>query len=290
MQVDAGRERRLTLHGVDFHVTEYASDGVGPPLMCLHGGMAHSRFFDFLAPLLGTHARPFAVDRRGHGASDWAEPGSYNTGQDIADTEEICRAISPEPWVLVGHSQGGIYSVPLAQRGRLPLLALVLLDIPFDPLAPALQRTGRRLRRVPQIRYPDAEVAQRGFQPYPLPHRASEAACEYLAEHSFRPEEDGSWVSRFHWARMRQERDPSGDLLGDFPERYAELDLPVLVVRGGDSSILPRAEFDDMVARLPRGRGVEIPDTTHSLHLEEPAAVAQAINEFLAALTTAGAV
>lgn len=284
MSPSSGREHRVTLHGTDFHVTDYSPEGDGPPLMCLHGGMAHSRFFDFLAPGLVDCARPFAMDRRGHGESRWAEPSTYTTGQDIEDIEEVCRALSAEPWILVGHSQGGIFSVPIAQRAKLRVRALVLLDIPFDPHAPALQRTGRRLKRVPQIRYPDAATAQRGFQPYPLPHRASEDVCAYLAQHSFRQEADGGWISKFHWARMRQERDPTGHYLGDFTDRYGQLDLPVLSVRGGDSSILPPDEFEEMLRRLPHGHGVEIPAATHSLHLEKPAEVATAIRNFVEGL------
>ncbi|MFP6663378.1 MAG: alpha/beta hydrolase [Deltaproteobacteria bacterium] len=285
--VETFAERSLTIDDLSFHLTDYRGRVDASPLMCLHGGMAHSRFFDFLAPRLRDVARPFALDRRGHGESDWTEPGNYGFRRDIEDIEAACMQVDPAPWILLGHSQGGVLSVPLALRQRLPLRALILLDMPFDPLAPSMRRTGDRLRRVPQIRYPSWEVATRGFQPYPLPHKANDAVVEHLAGHSFRASDEGGFLSKFHWARMRGPRDPDGNMLADFPDRFREIKIPVLVLRGGESSILPANEYAEMVARFPAATGAEIAGTTHSLHLEKPEAVAEVIRDFLTGLPPA---
>jgi pimeloyl-ACP methyl ester carboxylesterase len=40
-----------------------------------------------------------------------------------------------------------------------------------------------------------------------------------------------------------------------------------------------------MNRRIPVARGVEIPDATHNIHAEQPAAVGHALREFLAEIS-----
>jgi esterase len=287
MDLDAGRTRRLRIDGLQFHVQDYGGSSGATPLMCLHGGMAHTGFFDPLASRLVEVARPFSMDRRGHGNSEWTEKERYGFRRDVEDLEEACAQLAPEPWVLIGHSQGGVLTIPTLQRPNLKFAGAVLLDIPFDPMAPEMRKTGDRLRRIPQIRYPSEAAAKRGFQPYPLPHQASEEMVSYLADRSFRPSGDGGYFSKFHWARMRALREPDAGLLEDFTEQFRKIDCPVLAIRGGDSTILSAEDHAEMVRRLPQGQGVTVSGATHSLHLEKPSEIASLIAEFLSGIATA---
>ena len=77
-----GRPQLLTIDDLRLHVLAYVStahqhDASRPPLLLLHGGMAHARWWDLVAPQLADVARPFAFDRRGHGDSDWTEVERY---------------------------------------------------------------------------------------------------------------------------------------------------------------------------------------------------------------------
>lgn len=287
MELDAGQPRRLTIDGLQFHVQDYGGAAGALPLMCLHGGMAHTGFFDALASRLVDVARPFSMDRRGHGNSEWTDKERYGFRRDVEDLEEACAQLAPEPWVLMGHSQGGVLTVPTLQRSNLKIAAAVLLDIPFDPMAPEMRKTGERLRRIPQIRYPSEAAAKRGFQPYPLPHQASDEMVAYLADRSFRPSGDGGYFSKFHWARMRALREPDAGLLEDFTEQFRNIDCPVLAIRGGDSTILSAEDHAEMVARLPQGQGATVSGATHSLHLEKPAEIATLIGNFLEGISPA---
>lgn len=282
--LDSGRPRTLAIDGLQLQARVYAGAADTPALMCLHGGMAHTGFFDPLVAHLTAVARPFAMDRRGHGDSDWAAKERYGFLRDVEDLEEACTQLDPGPWVLVGHSQGGVLTVPALLRGNLPIAGAVLLDTPFDPMAPEMRKTGDRLRRIPQIRYSSEAAAKRRFQPYPLPHQAPEDVVKYLADRSFRPSGDGGYFSKFHWARMRARRDSDAGLFEDFTNQFQRIPCPVLAIRGGDSTILSAQDHAEMLDRLPDGVGVTIPGATHSLHLEQPEAVAAAIAAFLADL------
>lgn len=268
------------------HVLDHAGDDRDgsdprPPLLLLHGGMAHARWWDLVAPALAQHARPFALDRRGHGDSDWTDPARYGWERDLLDIEEAMRTLAREPWTVVGHSQGGFLAVHLTTRRNVPIERVVLLDVPLNPTSPTLLRARRALSRIPQIRYSSLENAMRRFQPYPAPHRVPEEIRLYLARHSFKPTADGGWTSKFHW-QMHQQPRPGPSPLADVGERLRRVEVPTLVLRGEHSSILSREEHAELVARLPHGVGVEIADATHSLHAEQPDAVARAIARFLA--------
>jgi pimeloyl-ACP methyl ester carboxylesterase len=273
----------LTVDGLRLQVRVWPGDG--PPLMLLHGGMAHSGWWHGVGPALASSCRPFAFDRRGHGESDWADTERYGWHRDIADVEAVMRELDPGPWVLAGHSQGGLLAVEVAAAGRVPLAALVLVDVPLEPRSPALRRTGRALRRMPQIHYATIEDAVRRFQPFPPRHRIPGEELRRLAEESFRPTPDGRCTSRFHWQRFQADGEVEDEHpLDDFAGGLARITSPTLVLRGAESTILSERHYSEMVRRIPDARGVEIPDATHNIHAEQPAAVASAIGEFLADL------
>jgi len=232
---------------------------------------------------LASTFRLFALDRRGHGRSDWTDVGNYGWTRDLEDAEHVGAALHAGPWIVVGHSQGGLLSVHLALRGRLPMRALVVLDSPLDPRAPSLRSAGASFRRMPQVRYPSLASATRRFQPYPSPHHVPEEVLRRIAHESFKPSGDGGVVSRFHWKRFQADDGPPHPL-ECFRDDLARVPVPTLVVRAEESTILSAADHATFVRRLPHGQGAVVPGTTHSLHVERPAAVATEIRSFLSRL------
>ncbi len=287
-----GRSAFFTVDGLRFHVrtwepaaTVVVPDATRdrPPLLLLHGGMSHAHWWDPLAPRLVPAARPFAIDRRGHGDSDWATPETYGWERDLADIEAIVERLEAGPWVLVGHSQGGLLAVDLALRERFAVAGLVLLDIPLHPAGPTLRRTGRLLRKVPQLRYASLADAVRAFKPFPLPHRVPHDTLAEIGRSSFKATDDGGYTAKFHWKILQRDA-PEPHPLHDFADRLTRIAVPTLCLRGAESTILSAAEHAQQVARIPHARGVEIPATTHHLHVEQPAAVAAALLTFLGSL------
>ena len=282
-----GRSLRLEIGGVALHVVDHGAESEGAaarPLLLLHGGMGHSRWWDLVAPPLTDVAHPYALDRRGHGDSDWADPDAYGWERDLLDAEETMRRLSPLPWSIAGHSQGGLLAVHLATRGHVPIRELILLDVPLHPQSPSLQRAGQAFRRIPQIRYPSLDAAVNRFQPFPPQHHVPPDVLDYLARHSFKAAGDdtGELVSKFHWKSYQRDRSREDNPLADHDQRLRAIGMPVLSIRGGHSTILSRDDQSDLLRMLRDGRGVEIPGTTHSLHAERPELVAAAMREFLA--------
>jgi pimeloyl-ACP methyl ester carboxylesterase len=283
----------LTVDGLGLNVVDYGpaagrdGDAALPPLLLLHGGMSHARWFDPLAPLLACAYRPFAIDRRGHGDSDWTDVERYGWENDLADTAAAAKQLDGGPWTVVGHSQGGLLAADLALCGPGLVTALVLLDVPLRPSSASMRRTGAALRKVPQLRWPSLDAAVRAFRPFPLPHRVPPDVLERIARMSFKPTDDGGYTSKFHWKSMRTGRPRDGRPVAPFAERIRGIAAPTLCLRGEESTLLSREDHAEMVRRLPTARAVEIPRTTHNLHVEEPELVAHAILEFAGLLAGA---
>ena len=91
-----GRSLRLEIGGVALHVVDHGAESEGAaarPLLLLHGGMGHSRWWDLVAPPLTDVAHPYALDRRGHGDSDWADPDAYGWERDLLEMPAHVPAI-----------------------------------------------------------------------------------------------------------------------------------------------------------------------------------------------------
>jgi pimeloyl-ACP methyl ester carboxylesterase len=269
------------------HVEPAHAAGSGSrPLLFLHGGMAHARWWDLVAPALAQAGSGYALDRRGHGDSDWTTANAYGWERDLLDAEAVISALDgyDRPWTIVGHSQGGLQAVHLARRARVPIEALVLVEAPLHPVSPRLSRAGNHFAKIRQPRYSSLDSAIDTFRPFPAAHTIAPDVVRYIASHSYKPTEDGTFTSKFHWRVFQGTREARANPLADFAAQIAALDVPTLVVRGSDSSILLADEAAAFVSALRRGRAVEVAGATHNPHLEQPAAVVQAIAEFIASL------
>jgi pimeloyl-ACP methyl ester carboxylesterase len=142
-------------------------------------------------------------------------------------------------------------------------------------------KAGDSFRRIRQVRYPSLEAAIESFRPFPTPHHIAPGDLRHIATQSFKPTENGGFTTKFDWQVFRRNHSNVENPLADFPDQLAALDVPVLSLRGEESTILTAADQQELVARLRHGSGVLIPRATHNLHAEAPDDVARAIDAFL---------
>jgi pimeloyl-ACP methyl ester carboxylesterase len=125
--VDVGGGRSLFLHCV----------GSGSPTVVLEAGFGADSFsWQDVQPDVGRGTRTCAYDRAGTGNSV-APPGVRDARDEIADLRRLLRAarIQP-PYVLVGHSYGGMLARVFAHLYPSETAGLVLID--------TMGRDGRR--------------------------------------------------------------------------------------------------------------------------------------------------
>ena len=126
-QVQIGGGRSLFLHCV----------GSGSPTVVLEAGFAANTFaWRDVQPELGRTTRACAYDRAGTGNSV-APPGVRDARDEISDLRRLLgRARIDPPYVLVGHSYGGVVARVFAQLWPAETAGLVLID--------TMGRDGRR--------------------------------------------------------------------------------------------------------------------------------------------------
>ncbi|MGH7894624.1 MAG: alpha/beta fold hydrolase [Candidatus Binatia bacterium] len=273
------RSRLLDAGGCRVHVVEWGEPG-HPPLLLLHGGMAHARWWDLVAARLADGLHVFAVDMPGHGDSPWLDPSSY-AHVELPVVRALLATLAPGPWTLGGHSNGGLQAVVAATEDGAALARLVVVDIPLDPAGPRLVRSGMGFRRMPQPCWTTREEAVASFRLFPKDGGAPSEILRYVGEHSVREDGNGTWTSKFDWRYFRG-RDPDApNPYEAFPERLRRIPCPTLVMRGEHSSIQSAEDHAEMLARIPAATGAVIVGSGHNPHVEQPAETAHAIATFV---------
>ena len=122
-----------------------------PPIVLIHGGGAHSRWWDHVAPLLADTFRMVALDLSGHG--DSGRRGVYSLRLWAGEVVAVCRHLDRPP-VVVGHSMGGFVGLAAAAVAPEAMAGLVTVDSPVRQLPPSelALRAERSTRPAPHYR------------------------------------------------------------------------------------------------------------------------------------------
>jgi pimeloyl-ACP methyl ester carboxylesterase len=263
----------LSISGLRLQCYEWG-DPTAPPVVLLHGGSAHARWWDRFADAIADAYHVVALDLRGHGNSEHADPPAYRIEHYADDVAKCIDALGLAPVIVVGHSLGGLVSAAYAGRAPERLTALVIVDSQVK-ISAAGARYMRRLRHFPQPLYRDHDAAMRRFRLLPTQTNADPALLAHVAVHAMRQLPDGRWTLRFDRASLS---DPEPQ---DRLSTLQQLRCPILLVRGVHSTLLPHDKFAALLAALPHAAGVEIPDAHHHVMLDNPPAFARAVRAFL---------
>lgn len=188
----------------------------------------------------------------------------------VNDSVDLLKKLGPERPILVGLSIGGLYAARAWLEGA-NALKLVLIN--------TLRHNGPRLKWIGDALVRAVEIG--GLQllrDLYLPLLMNE---DWLAENRETFLQDpGEYVALAPENgpyRLLAEAGPTADW--DFP--YERLDLPTLIVTGlQDHIFLEHNAVDELFAKLPQGKRVDMPDAGHLIPGEHPEALADCIAEF----------
>jgi pimeloyl-ACP methyl ester carboxylesterase len=274
----------LTANRLRHHLLEWGS-GARVVLLC-HGFLEHAHVWQWVAPRLaaaGWHV--YALDWRGHGDSDRVGAGGYYHFADyVADLAGLVRALGGRV-ALVGHSMGGNATLLYAgtEPERVSALALVegLGPPDSDPATGVERYVGwladlERQAERPRPPLTRAAATARLRANYP---RLSADAVALLVEHGTRAVDGGV---EWKFDALHQTRAPQPYYAAQARPFWQRVACPVLYV-AGDASALRYSEeiLADRLGAL-RARRAVIAGSGHHPHLEQPAALADLLIEFLA--------
>lgn len=121
------------VNGVNLHYLDWG--GVGPMLVFLTGMGCSVHIFDEFAPRFTDKFHVLAVDRRGHGDSDYPETG-YDPDTLTEDLRQFLDALQIDQVILAGHSMSYIELTHFAALYPERVLKLVYLDAAYDNSSP----------------------------------------------------------------------------------------------------------------------------------------------------------
>jgi pimeloyl-ACP methyl ester carboxylesterase len=261
-------EATVLADGVRICYRAWGNAGPGG-IVLVHGGAAHSRWWDHVAPLL-TQGRPVvAVDLSGHGDSDRREKYTLDHWAHEVVAVAADAGLTDTP-VVVGHSMGGAVALRAAGLYGADLAGIVVIDTPVHDLSPE-DRAAMDARAFGPLRiYPSREAAIARFRPIPdqpiLPYVRA-----HVAATSIHAVQDG-WTWKFDPRIFG--RAQSTELLHQLACRVA--------LFHAEHGIVPPQTAELMYDKLGRRAPViDIPAAGHHVMLDHPIALVTGIRALL---------
>lgn len=251
----------------------------GPGVVLVHGGAAHSGWWDHIGPLLGSERRVVAVDLSGHG--DSGRRREYMLAAWSAELAALAAAGGiTEQLTVVGHSMGGYVSLTLGCLRPDAVDGIVVIDSPVPGLAPepalAREPTVDSMKKRHRTKA-DALARFRVIPPDPhvLPWVAAHVANESVVEDA------GGWTWKFDPLSLSRDRTLPTTLVSGLTTRLA-------ILRAEHGLITP-AIAAGMVSLYGRPAPVvELPGCGHHVPLDDPIALVVALRSILAVWDSTG--
>jgi pimeloyl-ACP methyl ester carboxylesterase len=258
--------------------------GDGPDVLLCHPTGFHGRVWEPVAARLAPVARCWALDFRGHGASDLPASASLHWPRLADDVLAVVDHLGLTGVRGVGHSMGGAALVMAEQDRPGTMQALWCYEPILFP--PAEARTAGNPLSAAALRrrrwFPDREAALANYAAKPPMRSFDPDALAAYVEHGFRDVPDGGVELCCPPEVEAAVFDGAVGTTGF--ARLGEVRCPVTVAVGGAGSA--PAQLGPVVARrLPSGHLRPFPQLTHFGPMEDPAAIAAALRDELLAPT-----
>jgi pimeloyl-ACP methyl ester carboxylesterase len=252
------------------------SEGTGPTVVFVHGGLTRGSGWIGVTSLLRDTFTCVMLDQRGHGASDWG--GGPDLGRATDDLLFVIDRLGPVH-ALVGHSYGALVALEAARQAtsdQIPRLAVY--EPPLSLGGPIMDR--QRLARVSAaVAAGEFEVALRLHLESPIGGMSPAEADAFASNPMMRSAFADLVVQAPSIAPALETVIPLDDA-----EPYRKIEVPTLLLLGSASSEVPfRRSIAALDEVIPDSRIAVLEGQTHMATLFAPHLVADALGPFLTA-------
>jgi pimeloyl-ACP methyl ester carboxylesterase len=247
-------------HRVVYHA--WGADDNPNVVVCVHGVGRNGRDFDVLGEALAPTHRVLAIDMPGRGQSEWLrDPMNYVFPVYLGTLAALVAASGADEVAWVGTSMGALLGIVVAAQPGTPVRRLVVNDA-----GPVIEASG--LARIAQYFGTDPSFAtydelERYIRTIAASFGAlTDAQWAHIARMNARQRADGTWGLGY---------DPA--IAVPFRAQPAPVNLwplwdaircPTLVLRGEHSDLLSHETAQEMAARGPHARVVEVAGVGHA--------------------------
>jgi len=275
-------------------------EGNGPQTVILEAGShADTTTWFKLQPLLAASAKVCSYDRAGYGFSDGG-PLPRDLAAEVADLHALIQhAKLHTPLLLVGHSRGSNIARLYAQRYPADLNGLVLIDPPAQDVASVAPEWAKQEAQMSEQRFSFIHQCEAGAEKHQLASPPSAlAACvaggnpaasakvnASIAAYKFKP---------VFWRTLESELRDNAVIYGQPVSPRETLGaLPVTVLTASDTyadapgdirgtlEAARDATQAKILATTTHGQRILVDHASHDIQLDQPVAVANAVDALL---------
>eukprot|EP00747_Dinoflagellata_sp_TGD_P179861 gnl/TRDRNA2_/TRDRNA2_31383_c0_seq1.p1 gnl/TRDRNA2_/TRDRNA2_31383_c0~~gnl/TRDRNA2_/TRDRNA2_31383_c0_seq1.p1 ORF type:complete len:336 (-),score=31.99 gnl/TRDRNA2_/TRDRNA2_31383_c0_seq1:56-1030(-) len=285
-------DRHVDVYGIQIHYQLWSArtTTTSPPgIVLVHGGSAHSHWWDWTAPFLSEDCTVAALDLSGHGESD--ERAEYSTDLNADEVMAVCKELvhlgcRPKPYI-VGHSFGGWVCLTLAAREFARQLGgVVVFDSAVPPPHISLSPPPR-VEKKPGLSTMEGMLAR--FRLMPPQDVENQYLLDYIGPLSLR-QRDGIYMWKDDPRRMVKTRLFAG---GAMSKRLQGLQCRLAVFYGQNSAFFTKKNADvvaymkaQCAEHTPGGEAftpvIGIPGAQHHVMFDQPIAVVSILQTLLA--------
>jgi proline-specific peptidase len=267
----------VPVQGYRLYWKSVGEPGPAGTIVVLHGGPGATH--EYLLPLVDLAAYGYRVvfyDQLGCGRSELArDEAEYSVDRDVADLDELRRALRIDRMHLLGSSYGGLMALAYALAHPAPLVTLTsasgLASVPLT-----VREMARLCRELPPPfpAFLDRHAARGEFQ---HPEYLA-AAGEFLHRHLCRltpwPAEVTYSIEHTNSAKYRRMNGPNEFTITgtirdwDATDRLGEIRVPTLVTAGRYDEVTPRVA-ESIHRGIPGSELVVFPESSHLPFWEE---------------------
>ncbi|MCB2100725.1 MAG: alpha/beta hydrolase [Rhodobacterales bacterium] len=245
----------------------YTDHGAGRPIVLVHGWAAHGGYFNVLVPHLEDRFRVVLPDMRGHGRSrmNGERPTLADMGDDLY---ALLGTLGRDDAVVVGWSMGTLVMFDCLRRHGAGRMGGIVIE---DMTACILNGPDWHLGVRNNFSHADSDRIMATMRLNWASYAA--AIAPRLYGRSTPPPPDlATWTVN---ELMDNEPEPLAAIWAtlvdqDYRDLLPTLDLPALIIHGGDSHVYPVETGMAMAAMIPGAHRICYDAAGHSPHLEEP--------------------